>query len=119
MKSLLRSARAVCLLAAVATGLHAAELPIITKARARLGSEATLDGLKSVHYVGTLTHPDPKDPTKTMTAKIEMLFQKPDQQAITATYDELIETTALDGYEAWTRVQNRKDPKQFRLTTIG
>ena len=38
--------------------MHAAELPILAKARARLGPEAALDGLRSIHYVGTLTDGD-------------------------------------------------------------
>src|SRR4051812_21193223 len=93
----LLSAIAVALL--VAGAAHAAELPIIAKARARLATDATLDALKSVHYTGTLSHPDPRDPTKTVTAKVEMIFVKPEQQCIIATYDDFVETTALNGYE--------------------
>jgi hypothetical protein len=104
-----------CLLAGAA---HAAELPIIAKARAHLGTDAAIDALKSMNYVGTLTHPDPRDPTKQISAKLEIIFQKPDKQRITATYDEVVETTALDGYEGWTRVESRKDPGKFRLTPL-
>jgi hypothetical protein len=116
MKLSLRSLFAFCIVLALSAALHAAELPIITKARARLGAEATLDGLKSIHYVGTLSHPDPRDATKIISAKIEMIFQRPYQQRILATYEDFVETTALDGYDAWTRVESRKDPTQFKLT---
>lgn len=91
---------------------------MLAKARARLGSEAALDGIKSVHYVGSLTTTDPKDPTKQIQAKIEMYFQKPDRQRITATYDKFVETTALDSYEGWTRVQDISDPSKWRLTLL-
>lgn len=101
-----------------ATVASAAELPIIAKARARLGSEAALDGLKSVHYTGSLSHADPRDATKTVTAKVDMVFVKPDKQRITATYDKVVETTVLDGYDGWTRQENRENPSQFRLTPL-
>lgn len=38
------------------------EPAILAKARARLGSEAALEGLKTIHYVGTLTTADPRIP---------------------------------------------------------
>ncbi|HVS51387.1 MAG TPA: hypothetical protein VHD62_03445 [Opitutaceae bacterium] len=98
------------------------ELPILAKARARIGTDATLDGVKSIHYVGTLITNDANDPKKQVHATIEMIFQKPDQQCITANYDKnekgekLEETTALDAYEAWTRVRDLNDPKKWRFT---
>jgi hypothetical protein len=118
MKLSLRFGCVVGIVLGLSAALPAAELPIITKARARLGVEPALDGLKSIHYVGTLTHPDPRDDTKVISAKFEMIFQRPYQQRITATYDEFVETTALDGYDGWTRVESRKDTGQFKLTGL-
>jgi len=98
---------------------RAAELPIITKARARLGSEAAIGDLKSIHYVGTLVTTDPADPSKQQRAAIEIVFQKNDQQRITTTYDQLIETTSLDGYDAWQRKQDPTDPTTWQQTLQG
>jgi len=107
---------AVAVLTVVA---RAAELPIITKARARLGSEAAIGDLKSIHYVGTLVTTDPADPSKQQRAAIEIVFQKNDQQRITTTYDQLIETTSLDGYDAWQRKQDPTDPTTWQQTLQG
>lgn len=95
-----------------------ADPAILARARARLGSEAAIEGLKTIHYVGTLTTADPKDSTKQLQAKVEMFFQKPDRQRITATYDKFVETTALDAYEGWTRVQDSTDSSKWRLTLL-
>lgn len=96
----------------------AAEPAILAKARARLGSETALDGIKTLRYEGTLTTTDPKDPTKTIVAKVEMTFLKPDRQRIVANYEKFTETTALDSYEGWTRVQDSTDPTKWRLTLL-
>jgi hypothetical protein len=100
------------------------EPPIIAKARARLGTDAVLDGVRSIHYVGTLITTDANDPAKQVRASVEMIFQKPDRQCIIATYDKNDqgvkpeEITALDAYEGWTRVQDLNDTKKWRLTLL-
>ena len=99
--------------------LHAAEPAIIAKARAYIGSEAALTGVKSVHYVGTLVTADPADASKQTRAAMEIIFQQPEQQRIMATSDKLIEVTALDGYEGWQRVQDPADPTKWRQTLLG
>lgn len=104
------------MLVSVAT---AAELPIIAKARAFIGSEAALDGVKSVHYTGIVVAPDATDPTKQVRTPIEIIFQKPEQQRITATSDKEIETTALDGYEGWLKKQDPADPSKWRLMLLS
>lgn len=111
----LASAVAVLALPVLAS---AAEPAILAKARARIGSEAAIERLKSIHYTGTLVTTDPKDPTKEMTAKVDMVFVKPDFQRITAVYDTFVESTALDSYEGWTRVQDGKDATKWRLTLL-
>jgi outer membrane lipoprotein-sorting protein len=96
-----------------------AQSAIITKARAFLGPEATLDAIKSVHYTGTLITADAADTTKQTRATIDIVFQKPEQQRIVATYDKFTETTALDGYEAWQRVQESDNPAKWRQTPMS
>lgn len=96
-----------------------AEPAIIAKARAYIGSEAALSGLKSVHYVGTLITVDPANPGKETRAAMEIMFQKPEQQRIMATSDKMVEVTALDGYEGWQRVQDPADASKWRQTLLG
>jgi len=98
---------------------RAAEPIILNKARAYVGSDAALDGLKSLHYTGTIVSTDPADPTKQTRSAMEMIFQKPDQQRIMATSDKLIEVTALDGYDGWQRLQDPADPTKWRQSLLG
>jgi hypothetical protein len=95
------------------------EPPIIAKARAFIGTEKVLNDLRSVHYVGTLVTADPADPGKQTRAAMEIIFQKLGQQCIIATSDKMVETTALDGYEGWQRVQDPKDPAKWRQSLLG
>lgn len=121
MTSISLRSLALAVLALATTGFvqaGEADPAILAKARARLAADAALDGLKTIHYVGTLSTADPKDPTKQLQAKVEMFFEKPDRQRITATYDKFVETTALDSYEGWTRVQDSSDPAKWRLTLL-
>ncbi len=97
----------------------AAELPIIAKARERIGSEAAINAVKSIHYVGTLVTADPADPTKQTRAAIDIIFQKDAQQRISATSDKIIETTALDNYDAWQRKQDAADSTKWQQTLLG
>lgn len=101
---------------ALAAAVSAAEPAIIAKARARVGSEAAINGVKSVHYVGTLVTVDPTDPTKQTRAAIDIIFQKNDQQRILVTSDKTIEVTALDSYEAWQRKQDAADATKWQQT---
>ena len=103
---------------ALAAMLHA-EPAIIAKARAFLGPEATLDGVKSVHYVGTLVTADPADPSAQTRAAVEIVFQKPGQQRINITYDKATEQTALDSYDAWQRQQDASDANKWRQTLLS
>ena len=106
----------------------AAELPpIVTKARAYLGTDAALAGVNSVHYTGTLVT------AGNTSAVIEIIFQKPFQQRITATsertvpaakagdpavVEKTVEITALDNYDAWRRLQDAKDSTRWQLTLL-
>ena len=110
----------ICALLAFAlVAANAAEPPIIAKARAFIGSESALSGVKSIHYTGTLITTDPADATKQTRAAMEIIFQRPEQQRIMATTDKAIEITALDGYDGWQRVQDAADATKWRQTLLG
>ncbi len=95
-----------------------AEDPLIAKARAYLGSEAALDGVQSLRMIGQLEVVDAEN-SGAGAAKLEILFQKPDRQKITATSDARTEVTALDGYDAWSRVSDPKQPTDWQVTLLG
>lgn len=114
--------RALCAAGAllgVTVGAAAAEPAIVTKARAYLGPEAVLNAVESVHFIGTLVTTSPADPTKQTRAAVEIFFQSPERQRIQATSDKTFEVTALNGYEAWQRVQDTTDPKKWREVLLG
>ncbi len=95
------------------------ELPIIGKARAFLGTEQALNAINEIHYTGTLVTNDPADPKKQTRAAIEIVLQKPDHQRVTITSDKTKEATALNGYEAWTRITAVNDPTKWQQTLLG
>jgi outer membrane lipoprotein-sorting protein len=114
----LRLSSLLALFPALAVSAQGAEPAIIAKARAYLGTEAALNAIRSVHYNGTVTSTDAADPTKQTHASIEIIAQKPDQQRVVAKSDKGIETTAVDGYEAWQRFQETANPRNQRLTVL-
>jgi hypothetical protein len=99
--------------------LRAAEPPVIAKARAFLGAEEALNGLKSLRFQGTLVTKDPANPAKETKVRMEIIFQHPFQQRMVVTSETTIETTALDGYDGWGRVQDAKDPSRARQTIVS
>jgi outer membrane lipoprotein-sorting protein len=101
------------------TAGRAAEPAILAQARAYLGPEALLDGVNTIHFFGTITATDPADSTKTTRTAVEVVFQKPDRQRIVKTSDQAIEITALDGYDAWQRIQSVSDPTKVRQNFLG
>lgn len=85
---------------------------VIAKARAYLGGDQALAGVKSIHFTGVLEMPDgTKLPT-------DIVFQKPYQQRITVKGASVTETTALDGYDAWQKRANAANPAQWQLTLL-
>lgn len=88
---------------------------IIAKARAYLGSSETLDAVHSIHYIGKLdTIEEIEGADKSVSYDIDIIFQKPYQQRIVLTKEKLVETTALDDYEAWHRQQDKSDEARWR-----
>jgi hypothetical protein len=84
----------------------------VAKARAFLGSESALNAVSSIHYTGSLEIPGkPGLPT-------EIIFQKPYRQHITVKGPKIIETTALDGYDAWQKRTNAENPVQWQVVLL-
>jgi outer membrane lipoprotein-sorting protein len=112
-----------CLFLAVAclafAGAGAAEPAIIAKARAYIGPEAALEQVNSLHYTGTLTISE-SDPAANVPPPlgIDILFQKPSRQRSVITAAQRIETTVLDGYEAWQKVQDPADATRWSLSLM-
>jgi outer membrane lipoprotein-sorting protein len=109
----------VCLVAGSAGVVSAAEPAVIAKARAYIASEAVLNGLRSVHYVGTLTSPDPAIPGQTVTMAMDIVFQRPMQQRITTVSAKGTDNTALDSYDVWQRFEDRTDPAKNRQAILS
>jgi len=89
---------------------------IITKARAYLGGDEVLNGVRSIRYAGVVDtlEKDADGAEKPVKHDIEIIFQKEFQQRIVLTKDQVVETTALDDYEAWHRVQEKNDASRWR-----
>lgn len=92
---------------------------IIAKARAYLGGDAALSAVNSVHFSGVL---EPGSPTpagaKRATAAIDIVFQKPCQQRIVSRGSDLVETTALNGYSAWQRIQDAANLSSWKQLSV-
>ncbi len=93
----------------LAAGHARADEAILNKARAYLGAEADLSAVQALLFKGDLTVTDTQGGAP-VSAKLEIAFKKPDRQIITATAPEKIETTALNGYEAWQREVDLSNP---------
>ncbi|MCR6655659.1 MAG: hypothetical protein NVV63_07535 [Opitutus sp.] len=117
--SFFRRFLAVGLVLVTVASAAGAEPAIIAKARARLAPDAVLDAVRTLHYVGTLEVPDPADPTKSQTADLEIFLEKPDRQRIQIRNQDALEVKVLDGYDAWTRISNVKDPNRWQQTLLA
>jgi len=99
---------------------------VIARARAYLGTDGALNAVSTIRYTGTLETTtkvaSPEDKTKLVdkpiTVPAEIIFQKDFQQRITITSPTVIETTALDGYDAWQKRTNPKNPSQWTVTLL-
>lgn len=115
--ALLRSL--VCAAALLAPTLLRAEPAAIALARAYLGPESTLDGITSIHYVGTLERQDPDSPSKAPAhAAMDLVLAKPLRQRLVARQEKVTMTTVLDGYDAFDFLQDNSVPSRYRLTWL-
>jgi hypothetical protein len=110
----------VCACAIAAPAFLRAEPAVISLARAYLGPDSTLDGVTSIHFVGALDRVDPDHPEKgTIHAELDMIFVKPLRQRQIVRMEKTSETTVLDGYDAWDRVQDNSNPMRFRMRWLS
>lgn len=123
-----RFATLVLLLAAVATVARADARAdaVIAKARAAVGSESALNALRSIHFTGKFTttgkvpvNGDAKNlKDETVVLALDIVFQQPFQQRMIRRSATQVETTGLDGYDAWVRVADATDDKKWRLQLL-
>lgn len=112
-------------LATVSFGAESAD-QVIARARAWLGSEKALNAVTTIRFKGTLDTtakvPSAEDKNKLVDRQIslpaEIIFQKDYQQRITVSDTKVIETTALDGYDAWQKKANPANPSQWQVTLL-
>jgi hypothetical protein len=116
MKRSLFSVITVLIVSAVSALADTAD--VIAKARAYLGPEKTLNSFHSLKVLGTGEEVQKQEDgtEKRVSFGIEIIIQKPFQRRIVLTGADHTETTALDDYEAWQRLQDKKDPSRWRTT---
>lgn len=85
---------------------------VLARARAFIGSENALNSITTIHFSGTL------EVNATTRLPIDIVFQKPYQQRITMTGPQIIEVTALDGYDAWQKRTNPANPTQWQVKLL-
>lgn len=95
----------------------------IAKARSAVGPESALNQVTSIHFSGTLeTTEPPADgavaPGKPLVLRIDIVFQKPYRQRMILRSDKVVETTALDDYDAWIRRADATDEKKWQLSLL-
>ncbi|MEO6874588.1 MAG: hypothetical protein ABI222_07170 [Opitutaceae bacterium] len=112
-----RAASMLVLIFAAAAVAHA-ELPVIAKARAYLGSESALNAIKSVHYVGSVLVPNAADPKKPTRMTVDIIFQAPYRQRTVRSTATVTDTTALDDFDSWHRIQDAKDPTRWKMQLL-
>jgi hypothetical protein len=95
-----------------------AEDPLITKARSFVGEDSALDAVNALRLIGQLEVVVAGEAAQGA-ARLEIFFQKPDRQRITAASEGRTEITALDGYDAWSRVSDPGDPSRWQVTLLG
>jgi hypothetical protein len=109
----------VCVMALAAPLGVRAEPAVLGLARAYLGPQSTLDGIKSVHYVGTLQRTDDGQAQKVAPSTLDMIFAKPLRQRLVIRGVKVTMTTVLDGYDAWDVFQDNVDPNKHRLKWLA
>jgi hypothetical protein len=108
-----------CTLALMAPAVTRAEPAVLGLARAYLGPESTLEGIKSIHFVGSVQRVDPDSTTPPVSIGLDMIFAKPLKQRLVITGPKASRTTVLDGYDAWDLVRDAADPTKYRLNWLN
>lgn len=84
----------------------------IERARAYLGPDEALDAVQSVHYRGLMTTTDGDE------GKVDIVFMRPYFQLIVVEVENIRQTTALSGYDAWEKVEDMNNPDDWQLTLL-
>jgi hypothetical protein len=109
-----------CSIALAAPAAARAEPAVLGLARAYLGPESTLEGVQSIHFVGTVQRVDPDAAAAPpLVDTLEITFAKPLRQRLVVRGPKASRTTVLDGYDAWDWIQDNQDPSKFRLTWLN
>jgi hypothetical protein len=96
-----------------------AEPAVVGLARAYLGPQSTLDGIRSIHYVGTLDRFDPDhSESGTVHTALDLIFVKPLKQRLVVRGPKVTMTTVLDGYDGWDFLRSNEDASKYRLTWL-
>lgn len=98
----------------------------IAKARQAIGSEQALNSLRSIRFKGTLETTQRvavegeagKFREEPLRLAIDMVFQKEYQQRMMLRSDKVVETTALDGYDAWVKRAVASNESKWQLTLL-
>ena len=85
---------------------------IIGQARSYAGPEEALSNVTSIHYTGRLLSDD------RTTGTVDIIFQKPLFQIIVIEIENIRETTALSGYDAWRKVEDMNNEVDWQLTLL-
>ncbi|HZZ19267.1 MAG TPA: hypothetical protein VFE25_07860 [Opitutaceae bacterium] len=105
----------VCALVLMAPALLRSEPAVIGLARAYLGPESTLEGLKSIHFVGTLDRTGAAPGVAATHTDLDMVFEKPLRQHTVMRAEKATMTTVLDGYNGWDWLQDNSNAAKHRL----
>ncbi|WP_309385342.1 hypothetical protein [Cerasicoccus frondis] len=101
-----RSIAAIFLIAGVSV-LNADSLDdFLKKARAQLGPESKLDSVESIEYKGTVI-----SPTGEEMSKLELIFDKPNRQLLKEIRGEVVNQTAVNGYEGYVMSIDPANPR--------
>jgi hypothetical protein len=118
MAILFRAFRVSPLCFFLAAGFARADEAMISKAREFIGAERDLCAVHALRFRGELSVDESKGGAP-IVAQLEIVFERPDRQVITATASDKIETTALNGYEAWQREVPQGDPAGAKVGLLG
>lgn len=87
---------------------------VINQARARIGTEQVLTGVKTIQYQGTVYSAD-----GTATGTIVLDFMRPMHQRLRLDSEVLRETTGVNGYEGWREIINKQNPERSGIEVLG
>ncbi|WP_309399883.1 hypothetical protein [Cerasicoccus maritimus] len=88
------------------SALHADSLEdFMKKARSQLGTESALDSVETIHYKGKVI-----SPTGEEMSELELVFDKPNRQLLKEVRGDVINQTAVNGYEGYVMSKDPANP---------